>query len=714
MPSTSAVTFSRGIFRIPHLRSFLDVDAISRRWKFFPCPAAKNHNETVIGWGLKTNTAAARRYAESNNLQYLTLEDGFLRSVGLGVDRSPPLSLVIDDLGIYYDATRPSRLEKILTGKFDDIPDSPPFRSLRQYLDGVQNPLENRTLISRAQQCIKQIIDNRLSKYNSSPDITLKPTAKKRILVVDQTAGDLSIEQGLAKPESFTRMLDAALEEHPAAEILVKIHPDVIAGRKQSHLLRAGKHTRVHLISENCNPISLLQQVDHVYAVTSQMGFEALMTGKPVTCFGVPFYAGWGLTDDRIQIPRRTGNRTIEQLFIATYILYSRYRDPDTGKSCEIERVIDHLALQRHYFVENSGSLFCYGFTPWKRGYVRDYLYSPWNNIRFASSAWQIERRLPKKNARIVVWGIRENDKIRELARENNIPIWRMEDGFLRSVGLGSDLTAPASLVLDQQGIYFDPDQISDLETILENTDFSEEKIHRAQSIRRALIDSGISKYNVGERKPLIHSAKPGQRIILVPGQVEGDASIRLGCRDIRTNGTLLQAVRENAPDAYIVYKPHPDVLSGNRKGHRNTRHPPYFDQLVTDISISQCLDTVDEVHTMTSLVGFEGLLRGKRVTTYGLPFYAGWGLTTDKRKLDRNNCRNRTLTVDELIAGCMVLYPRYINGFSRAFSSPEMAISGLESLRSSATNETRISTHGTSRMARKLNNLIHGLMYGK
>ncbi len=714
MPSTSAVTFSRGIFRIPHLRSFLDVDAISRRWKFFPGFASKHHNETVIGWGLKTNTVAARRYAESNNLRYLTLEDGFLRSVGLGVDHSPPLSMVIDDLGIYYDATRPSRLEKILSGEFDDIPDSPPFSNLQLYAEGAQNPLENRTLISRAQQCIKLIIDNRLSKYNSSPDITLQPTAKKRILVVDQTAGDLSIERGLAESESFTRMLDAALEEHPTAEILIKIHPDVIAGRKQSHLLRAGNHPRVHLLSENCNPICLLQQVDHVYVVTSQMGFEALMSGKSVTCFGAPFYAGWGLTDDRIQIPRRARHRTIEQLFIAAYILYSRYRDPDTGESCEIERVLDHLALQRHYFIENSGNLFCYGFTPWKRGYVRDYLYSPWNKVRFASCAWQIKRCLPQKDARIVVWGVRETEKIRDLAKEHKIPIWRMEDGFLRSIGLGSDLTAPASLVLDKQGIYFDPGQPSDLETILENTVFSEENILRAQSIRKALIDSGISKYNVGERKPLTHSAKSRQRIILVPGQVEDDASIRLGCRDIGTNRALLEAVRKSAPDAYIIYKPHPDVLSGNRKGQRKTRHPPYFDQLVTDISISQCLDAVDEVHTMTSLVGFEGLLRDKQVTTYGLPFYAGWGLTTDKHKLDRRNRRNRSVTIDELTAGCMVVYPRYINGFSRAFSSPEIAISGLESQRSSAINETRISSYGTSRMARKLNNLIQGLMYGK
>ncbi|NOX75104.1 MAG: capsular polysaccharide biosynthesis protein [Gammaproteobacteria bacterium] len=709
----SAVTFSRGIFKIPHLASLLGVDSVSKKRAFFPPPPSGAFQEIVVGWGLKTNTNAARRYADSHHLPYLNLEDGFLRSVGLGVDNNPPLSIVADDLGMYYDATRPSRLEHILNNQFDEMSTGhlPPFSSLRAYLDSGQAPLQHGALIARAKRCIQHIVDNRLSKYNSSPNITLAPTNKTRILVVDQTAGDLSIEYGLASPESFSQMLDAALAEHPDAEILVKIHPDVIAGKKQSHLAQANTHPRVRLLTEDCNPIDLLQQVDRVYVVTSQLGFEALMAGKPVTCFGAPFYAGWGLTDDRQNIPRRQQKRSIEQIFAAAYILYSRYRDPESGELCEIEDIIDHLTLQRRHFIENSGTLFCVGFTLWKRGYVRSYLRCPWNRVHFVRSAWQIKHRLPQRDARIVVWGIRDTENIRLLAQKENIPIWRMEDGFLRSVGLGSDLTAPVSLVLDKQGIYFDPTQPSDLETILEHTAFTKQQIQRANAIKNSLVSSGISKYNVGKRKPLVHSAKPGQRVILVPGQVEDDASIRLGCQDIRTNAELLQAVRDSAPDAYIIYKPHPDVLSGNRRGQKKHQQKLNYNLLVADTALSECFNAVHEVHTMTSLVGFEGLLRGKTVTTYGLPFYAGWGLTHDKYTLPR---RTRPLTVDELITGCMLLYPQYISGHSGAFTNPEKAIGALEMQLSTARHEIRIISPASSRMAMKLINLIRGLLHGK
>jgi len=134
----------------------------------------------------------------------------------------------------------------------------------------------------------------------------------------------------------------------------------------------------------------------------------------------------------------------------------------------------------------------------------------------------------------------------------------------------------------------------------------------RSQRLQRYLTEKRISK------------------VVLVPGQVEDDASIIYGA-DGMTNLELLKATRENAPDAYIVYKPHPDVLAGNRKGHvdnKTARH--YCDTIITDASLDSILDICDAVHTMTSLVGFEALVRKKSVTTYGLPFYAGWGLTTD------------------------------------------------------------------------------------
>jgi capsular polysaccharide export protein len=170
--------------------------------------------------------------------------------------------------------------------------------------------------------------------------------------------------------------------------------------------------------------------------------------------------------------------------------------------------------------------------------------------------------------------------------------------------------------------------------------------------------------------------------VVLVPGQVEQDAAVRLGCPDIASDAALLAAVRAARPDAYIVYKPHPDVVSGNRAPGSVTPDPSDFDQQVTDSSLAACLDIADEVHTMTSLVGFEALLRGKTVVTYGLPFYAGWGLTEDRHTLPR---RQRSLTLDELVAGVLMRYPRYVNDITGEFTSAASTVERLATLTSSA-----------------------------
>jgi capsular polysaccharide export protein len=83
----------------------------------------------------------------------------------------------------------------------------------------------------------------------------------------------------------------------------------------------------------------------------------------------------------------------------------------------------------------------------------------------------------------------------------------------------------------------------------------------------------------------------------------------------------------------------------------------------------------VDEVHVMTSLTGFEALLRHKPVFCYGQPFYAGWGLTHDRHALLR---RTRRLTLDELVAGALLLYPVYVSCQSRKRCTPEQALQEL------------------------------------
>jgi capsular polysaccharide export protein len=251
-----------------------------------------------------------------------------------------------------------------------------------------------------------------------------------------------------------------------------------------------------------------------------------------------------------------------------------------------------------------------------------------------------------------------------------------MEDGFVRSVGLGSDLIRPQSIVLDSKGIYFDPRQPSDLEDILNHAEFSDEELKRARKVRQFIVDHGITKYNL---EPRAKAAWPtsGRSVILVPGQVEDDASIRFGCTDTRTNLGLLKAARAAHPDAFIVYKPHPDVMSGNRTGKLGLdQAQEWADLIETKLSVISCIEACDEVHTMTSLTGFDALLRGKHVVTYGQPFYAGWGLTEDRVKDGVAMLRRkRRLTLDQLIAGALLRYPIYWDWTLKGYTNCEAVL---------------------------------------
>ncbi|WP_298607910.1 hypothetical protein [uncultured Thiothrix sp.] len=653
--------------------------------------------QAVIAWGRKPSATKAEELAQSLNLPLWRLEDGFIHSMGQGVLGASSYSLVIDKKGIYYDATQASELEDLLE-------------------HDPSQQLLNSDLLARAEHLIQAITSQRISKYNNASLelASLNLPVGKKVLVVDQTAGDMSLKYGLVQATSAEQMLATALAEHPEAQILLKSHPDVLAGKKQGCFPKDCQHPRVHCISQAINPLSLLAEVEHVYVLTSQLGFEALMLGKSVTCFGVPFYAGWGITDDRADpnlpvFQRRKCKRSVVEVFAAAYLLYSRYLDPERAIRCELERVVEYIALQNHYSLLNAGSLYGFGFTFWKRNYIKRFLYAPQNQLQFVWEKSQALERGFDKNSRLVVWGERAASEVKALSLATSVPVWRVEDGFIRSVGLGSDYTPPLSLVIDQQGIYYDPNQPSDLESYLENSDFPPKLLERASLLRNRLLQNRLSKYNLGAESVVdAIKAAQGQCIILVPGQVEDDVSIRKGCVDIADNTALLKAVRAAKPDAYLIYKPHPDVVSGNRKGKvEATVLKQYSDLVLEDASIPDCLDAVDEVHTMTSLVGFEGLLRGKQVACYGLPFYAGWGLTTDRHSLTR---RTRKLTIDQLVAATLILYPRYINWQTGAFTTPEYVIELLHRQLQEQGGQQKNKVNWFYRQARKVVHVYRGV----
>lgn len=595
-----------------------------------------------LGWGRKRSGLRALKAAQRFSRAFLLLEDGFLRSVGGNGQRS--YSLVSDDEGIYYDASCPSRLERLI----------------RKPLSDAQS--------ARARLVMAMWRDGRLSKYNGSRDIEPDRLPARFVLVVDQTYQDLSVQYGNADARTFDRMLHAALDDNPDAQVLVKIHPEVAMGRKKGYfdVARLAGMPRVTVIADDRHPAALLEHAQAVYVATSQMGFEALLYGKPVHVFGTPFYAGWGLTHDYQPAPSRRTPCTLEQLVHAALIDYASYLDPDTGKRCNVETLIAWLALQRRLRNDLPPAMIAVGFSNWKKRFVREFLSG--STIKFVKSPGARHSGLP-----MAMWGAAGRQEMHG-ARA----LYRIEDGFLRSVGLGAQLIRPISWVIDDIGIYYDATQPSRLERLLADTAFDEALCCRARMLRAEILRRGITKYNL--KSPRRWQRPGGQRVVLVVGQVETDASIHFGASALRTNLALLQAVRQAEPGATILFKPHPDMVAGLREPDAHQEQLlDWCDELIDDVAIDALYPEMDAVHVNTSLAGFEALMRQIPVVVWGQPFYAGWGLTDDRGlSPEVMKRRGRSLSLDELVAATLILYPRYINPATRQFCTPEQAVRQL------------------------------------
>lgn len=260
--------------------------------------------------------------------------------------------------------------------------------------------------------------------------------------------------------------------------------------------------------------------------------------------------------------------------------------------------------------------------------------------------------RIPAHST-LIVWGMKELPQ----AILQSCQVIRVEDGFLRSIGLGAAFNPPISWVFDDLGMYFNSQVPSRLEILLNQPSFSATTLMMAERVAQQIVQQKLSKYNLAQTADVIFPCTP-QRKILAIGQVEGDASLAYGSAHIKTNQQFLDSVRAQRSEDYIVYRPHPDVSMGWRKDSLNVQQAQRsVNQISTAGDITDWFDWADEVHVMTSLAGFEALLRHKKVVCHGLPFYSGWGLTEDLFKLDRPK---RTLTLNELIAGTLIEYPLY------------------------------------------------------
>lgn len=655
---------SSGIKQIPHLNSF-----IKEELEKYDDPA---ETQAVAGWGHKLTASDAIAKAQQLGVKYIALEDGFIRSFGLGGSDSHQVSMSVDPYGVYYDARTESLIERLLR---DDS-------------------WFNNMMLMRVQNLVRTIAELEISKYNKVLPCTLETKGGNNLLILDQTADDASLEQGLAPKNMQELMENLIRQQYPNYNVYLKMHPDVIAKKKKGVIdhKRMGRNLRknVSLIDQNFNPVGLLKRFDAVFTATSQMGFEALMLGKKVHCFGMPFYAGYGLTQDEVDSPRRREilGVTMEKLFAAAYLGLCRYVNPITGKRTEIEEILELLALQRDNYYQDNRNFVVLNATKWKKKIYQGYL-SNAKEVFYADNQQKALELAAEHNATLVQWASSQAGSDFALhAREHDVDLLFIEDGFLRSNGLGTELIKPYSLVFDTRGIYYDPTKPSDLEVILnrikERFDLKHLK-QRAKELREYIVEKTITKYNVEGGKAQqdivsrLKSQKGIRKVILVPGQVATDASVKEGGAGIGSNLGLVKLVREKNPQAFIVYKTHPDIVSRNRAADRDEGQiKTVCDLMVRDVNISVLFDLVDEVHVLSSLSGFEALMRQKRVVVYGRPFYAGWGLTRDFQEFDRRRTR---LDLDELVVGALILYPRYYDWNTGLFCRAEDICFNLENL---------------------------------
>ncbi|MGJ3649150.1 beta-3-deoxy-D-manno-oct-2-ulosonic acid transferase [Sphingomonas sp. GlSt437] len=356
----------------------------------------------------------------------------------------------------------------------------------------------------------------------------------------------------------------------------------------------------------------------------------------------------------------------VEELVSRHLLTGIAYCCPFTGAPSSGEAAIQQLGEWRALIERNRRLGAVIGIAGWKRTTVTPLLWDGADGPRYA-------RRVPAKSNRLVgIWKSRAPKSALAALAANGQPTAEIEDGFIRSTGLGADCVPPLSIIVDERGIYFDPAGPSDLEDILRDAAFDGALLERAESLRQAIVKGGISKYAASTRT-LPRPAGP-RRTVLVPGQVEDDRSVLNGGGEVRSNLDLLRRARAEEPDAYLIFKPHPDVEAGHRAGHVPVRAAlSLADDIVRDTPMSALLDMVDAVHVLTSLAGFEALMRGKEVITHGTPFYAGWGLTSDRAPIPPRRGQIRSIT--ELIAGTLVLYPRYLDFVTRLPCGPEIAI---------------------------------------
>jgi capsular polysaccharide export protein len=594
---------------------------------------APRDSEAIAGWGTKSRSRYAMEAAARRGLPYIALEEGFLRSVGFGQQYVEPLSLIIDPVGIYYDSTRPSWLENLL----------------------AEGPLDDPKLLTRAEAAIDLLRTEKLTKFNTAPTIDEEDldaqVGEDFVLIVDQTYNDESVLRSGAGPKPFSTMLRQARLDHPDRRIVIKSHTTVLNTAGPGYFTaRNDQDDRVVVFDRDINPWQLLERCHAVYTVSSQLGFEALMAGKPVTCFGLPFYAGWGLTRDRVACPRRQRRRSLAQVFAAAYLLYPRYIDPYLGQRCEFERVAEILLHLRARNEMNRVSTSLAGLDPER-----------------LPAARRLYRRL---GGSLTV--VKHGDELTTGPEESRSRVLLSEDIAMEIIGRGDqDRLAAARILVAPIAERLLAPTLAGRPLGFRRAPLAEVSFGR-DAWRERLAAMPFGPHDRHRARDLIATLRGLDRHLgnhfsstAVPDTIAALAVIETeDWRHPETLRALLARLREQGAGgtqgATVMASPRWRELANLAR--EATPHAGPDPVIVPSEAIPALVARAAEIHVLGSPAGILGLVHGAKVVVHGDPIYAGWGLTEDLGEVPR---LGRRLSIEELIAGLVLRDHDYLDPHS-------------------------------------------------
>jgi len=627
-----------------------------------------------------------------------------------------------------------------------------------------------------AKELVDSLLKYRLSSDRYAPDASpyqlYTPGGRKRVVILDEVLMKKNkLQKVLATKESFLRMLEAAKRENSGAAFFLLEPKAVRSNKKHGYLRKTAEANGIKVLSNDVSSISILAQADVIYTVSSYLGLDALFLGKKVKCFGMPFYAGWGLTTDSLRIDRRNVKRQREELFAALCLFFTRYRHPITGEATSFQEILRFIILQRPLVAERERYISCMHFDDKLKAFCQQFFSH--SHLHFMSQEKAI---LTAKEHKGMIFTAKEpDDQMRKAC--GNIPLVFVSIGVLDRL-LGQEKSVSLSL---EGGPYLT------LERILQTIKPNEKDLLRARLFRQYLreISAFRTHYNfnhVPKEKTIILLIG---NVLLPPDTLDNtkkqnleECPLGMGNLDAKgrpihsfssplsDDAALIEHVRNLKSDAYIIYCPqiegmnvpdsilkcvddikpyarpsdfvplsilgiapdpcdtdssdetsdktcdeaHDASVIENGSENNSDINPafvvddnveclPHFEGTdftkwsrkhvaakrflekahnMTTVNGQFCplyfpLHAINEhkleVHTYDSYLGLDALSVAMDVFTYGWPFYAGWGLTTDVASFPM---RTHPMTVESLFAGAFILQPRYFDSLNDIFCEPE------------------------------------------